>query len=239
MKIQLVTHCFRYPTLLRYQLSSLQLSPPPPGIQITATVFYSEEDTGTSDTLKWFAQQKAPGVHWDWRNLPVLSLCRRSIGRNIAALSTTADWVWFTDADYWFSTECWQALSSIDPQRLALIYPRIVMTHAEHSMGDRAIETALKSEGLVSTDLSDFFPRPMKRAIGGIQIVSGDTCRERGYLPNHRRAQLPTQQPVFEKNHADVWFRKDLGMPGLAVDLPGVYRIRHSNAGRLVPGLVL
>lgn len=239
MKIQLVTHCFQYPTLLRYQLSSLLLSPPPCGVQITATVFYTQEDTGTSDVLKWFSALTSPNIHWDWQELPVLRLCRRSIGRNLAALSTTADWVWFTDADYWFATQCWQALSTMNPEALKLIFPRFVMTQREHALGDETIHSASNHHGLISADLSEFDPKPMKRAIGGIQIASGAICRERGYLPQNHRAQQPTQMPVFEKNHADVWFRKALGVKGLAVDMPGVYRIRHSQAGRTTPGLVL
>lgn len=239
MNVEIVTHCFQYPTLLRYQLSSLLLSPPPPDVQIKMTVFFTEEDALTTKVLTWFAQQKGPGVLWNWHPLPVLHLCRRSIGRNLAALSTNADWVWFTDADYWFATDCWKALASLPSNGQKLIFPRFVMTQQDHEMGDRAIESDSNGEGIITADHSEFSPRRMRRAIGGIQIVSGDTCRERGYLPNHRRAQKPTQEPVFAKNHADVWFRKEFGVPAHPVDLPGVYRIRHSKVGRLVPGLIL
>jgi len=94
MKIEIVTHCYRYATLLRHQLSSLVLGPPPPGVQVTATVCHTPEDEETTRALAWFGRQESPGVTWNWLPLPTAELCRRSIGRNRAALATQADWVW-------------------------------------------------------------------------------------------------------------------------------------------------
>lgn len=240
MKIEIVSHCYRYASLLRYQLSSLVLLPPPSGVEITATVFHTPSDEATCAVLEWFLGQNVPGVCWNWQSLPVPELCRRSIGRNQAALATQADWVWFTDADYWFTTACWSALSRLGIQEGPLLYPRRVMTHIEHVLGDRAIlQARQQSGGLLSTEESEYAARRMKRAIGGIQIVRGAVCREKGYLPDHSRAQAPAREAAFERCREDVWFRKSLGTSGRSVDLPGVYRIRHSQNGRSVPGLEL
>ncbi|MCX6854905.1 MAG: glycosyltransferase [Verrucomicrobia bacterium] len=239
MKIELVSHCFRYPTLLRYQLSSLVLWPPPDGTQVTATVFFTEEDAETTAVLRWFAQRTVPGVVWNWQELPVLRLCRRSIGRNLAALTTKADWVWFCDADYWFKTECWTKLVTVNEKDGPLIFPKHVLTQREHALGDLTIEGATQNLGIVSANAEEFEPRRMNRAIGGIQIVRGEFCREKGYLPNDDRAQCPTREAIFEKNLADVWFRESVGVKNKAVELPDVFRIRHSQAGRFVPGLKL
>jgi hypothetical protein len=237
LKIEVVTHCYRYATLLRHQLSSLVLGPPPPGVQVTATVFHTPEDEETSRAVAWFAQQSVAGVRWNAQPLPTAELCRRSIGRNRAALATQADWVWFCDADYWFTTECWEAFTRLGSTDARLIYPREVNGHRSHDLGDACIQRARETEGLVSVSISEFEPERMNRAIGGIQIVSGDYCRKHGYLKNSRRAQQPRE--VWERAVEDVWFRKELGSDGMPVDLPGVYRIRHGQAGRMVPGLIL
>lgn len=237
LKIEVVTHCYRYATLLRHQLSSLVLRPPPPGVQVTATVCHTPEDEETTRAVAWFAQQSVAGVRWNGQPLPRAELCRRSIGRNRAALATLADWVWFCDADYWFTTECWEAFARLGSTDAKLIYPREVNGHRSHDLGDACIQRAREAEGLVSVDVSEFEPERMNRAIGGIQIVSGDYCREHGYLKNSRRAQQP--RSVWERTHEDVWFRRELGHSGVPVDLPGVYRIRHGQAGRMVPGLIL
>lgn len=237
LKIEVVTHCFQYSTLLRYQLSSLVLWKPPVTVEVTATVFYTGEDDATTRTLDWFGKQEAPQVSWNWQSLPTAELCRRSIGRNRAALATKADWVWFCDADYWFTTYCWEGFASLGDQPVKLIFPRFINGQRSHDLGDRSIRRAREIEGLVSVDVSEFRPERMSRAIGGIQIVRGSYCREQGYLKNSRRAQMPRVE--WRRTHEDVSFRRHLGGGGLAVDLPGVYRIRHSQAGRYVPGLTL
>ena len=44
--------------------------------------------------------------------LPV-SWFRRGIGRNLAAKSTRADWIWFTDADIVFQEKCLDTLADL------------------------------------------------------------------------------------------------------------------------------
>ena len=237
LKIEVVTHCYRYATLLRHQLSSLVLGPPPPGVQVTATVFHTLEDEETTRAVAWFAQQEVTGVQWNGQPLPTAELCRRSIGRNRAAMATQADWVWFSDADYWFTTGCWEAFRRLDDTDARLIYPREVNGHRSHDLGDACIQRARETEGLVSVAASEFEPERMNRAIGGIQIARGSYCRENGYLKDIRRAQQPRSE--WRRTHEDVWFRRELGNSGVPVDLPGVYRIRHGQAGRMVPGLTL
>ncbi len=236
LRIEVVTHCYRYATLLRHQLSSLVLGPPAPGVEVTMTVCYTLEDEETTRVLSWFDQQEVRGVVWKWLPLPTAELCRRSIGRNRAALATLADWVWFCDADYWFTTECWEAFTRLGDTTARLIFPRHVNGHLSHDMGDRCIQRARELDGLVSAETSEFEPERMRRAIGGIQIVRGDYCREHGYLKNGRRAQRP--RTSWKRTHDDVWFCRAVGSRGVPVELPGVYRIRHSLSGRVVPDLI-
>lgn len=239
MKIELVTHCYQYSSLLKYQLSSLVLTPLPADVELKATVFFTEEDVETSNVLKRFQQFKIPSLQWNWRSQPPLELCRRSIGRNLAALASEADWIWFTDADYWFGAECWSSFRKLEAEDSVLVYPRYVKHHKSHAVGDEAIAAAHLSEGFIEANPVDFEPRRMRKAIGGIQIAKGAVCRDKGYLKNGRRAQSPVSTLLFERNQADVWFRQDLGTEGAAVDIEDVYRIRHSQAGRDTPGLKL
>ena len=239
MHLEIVTHCFQYHTLLRYQLSSLVVWPPA-GMHVTMTVLYTEDDKPTKAVLDWFGKQSVPGVTWQWIAQPVLELCHRSIGRNLAALRTTADWVWFCDADYWFDQQCWQSLGTQGlPADKKLVFPFPILMHRNHAMGDRCIEKARQVEGLVTADKADFAPCKIGRAIGGMQIARGDVCRELGYLRHSRRAQSPQVQPRFFKTVEDKWFRHKLGTSGTRVRIPGIYRIRHSQAGYETPGVTL
>jgi len=239
MKIELVTHCYRYASLLRYQLSSLVLHPPPVEVSLTATVCHMPEDAETMQVLRFFGNLQAAQVSWNWLPMPEPELCRRSIGRNRAALATKADWIWFCDADYWFTSECWTWFAEGCPSEEQLIYPRVVMGHRSHALGDTCIQRAQESNGLVEAAQDEFEPNIMNRAIGGIQIVRGDWCRDRGYLKNSKRAQSPREPAIWKRTREDVSFRREMGTSGGAAPIPGVYRIRHSQAGREVPGLKL
>jgi hypothetical protein len=239
MKIEIVTHCYRYASLLRYQLSSLILHPPPEGVKIIATVCYMPEDEETRRVLDYFSSLPADRVQWNWMPLTEPELCQRSIGRNRAALATRADWVWFADADYWFDTRCWEWFLTQSPTQPVLIYPKIVQGHRKHELGDACIQQSRESNGLVKACIDEFGPNSMNRAIGGIQITRGDWCRKNGYLKNNPKAQAPREPVIWKRTREDVWFRLETGSKGIAMPIPGVYRIRHSQAGRHVTGLTL
>jgi hypothetical protein len=238
MRVEIVTHCYHYPRLLRYQLSSLVLWPPV-GVEVTMTVCFTPEDEATAAVLEEFTARKVARVRWNWRPMAARELCRRSIGRNRAALATEADWVWFADADYWFAAECWPAFGGIEGRREPLVFPREVWRHRSHALGDAYLERAAQATGLVWAEPGEFEPVRMRCAIGGIQIARGEVCRERGYLRESRRFQRPPRRAVFQQCREDVAFRRALGTRGVAVDLPGVFRIRHSTAGRHDPALRL
>lgn len=238
MHVEIVTHCYRYPSLLRYQLSSL-MEWPPSDVEVTATVFFTPADEETAEVLRWCGEHDVPGVRWNWRAQPAMELCKRSIGRNLAAMVTKADWVWFCDADYWFTSDCWKWFKECGAIDASLIYPRWVCGHRTHALGDQCIEAARTKGGLAIANATEFERERNNRAIGGIQIVSGRYCREHGYLKNSALAQAARSSEKWERTKEDVWFRRELGSKGLAVDLPGVYRIRHSAAGRFMPGLIL
>ena len=240
MKLEIVNHCWRYSRLLRYQLSSLLLHPPQE-VDVVYTLFYSTEDVATSEVVAWFDQQSTTNVRWNWRELSTPQLLRRAIGRNLAAQATAADWVWFTDADHSFGSGCLDAL----PEQLSqvagpLAFPRHLYIHIEHRLGDLLIDAASGPLQLLDVGArSDFKRRRNNRAIGGIQITRGDVCRANGYCAKHRRLQRPIEGKVFANCYGDRVFRRGLGTPGEPIDVPNLFRIRHSERGEDSPGLEL
>lgn len=237
MNLHIVSHCWRYPRLLCYQLSSLVMHPPQ-RVHTICTVFHALEDTDTVDMLAFFRQQRTPStILWDFRTLPPENLCRRAIGRNHIAKTTPADWVWFADCDYVFGEGCIDAM----PEQLAsvdgpLAFPRIAHRSKTHELGDWAIRQ-VDWLGLRCVLPEDYTPYTNRRAIGGIQIARGDVCREKGYLDGHAKFQRPAKR--WRRTHCDTAFRRSIGSRGQAIHLPNLYHIRHSQRGRKDVGVEL
>jgi len=241
MHLEIVTHCWRYSRLLTYQLSSLVLFPPQ-SVQVTMTVFHATDDEPTVRVLEFFQRQQAENVVWRWWDLPRPQLLRRAIGRNQAALRTQADWVWFADADMCFGDGCLDALPSQltelpEADAVPLVYPRTVLISRDHSAGDAHIDRARGKPRLLDIDRSRFVPKRYRRAIGGVQIVPGGILRELGYCRGQRRHLQPADR--WRRCRSDVAFRRALGTRGLPVNVPHVYRLRHSRRGREGSGVRL
>lgn len=230
MKLEIVSHCWRYSRLLTYQLSSLVLHPPR-CVEVCMTVYHAASDLPTRQVLEQFAGIVTQNVRWEWRQLEEPLLFRRAIGRNRAALATTADWVWFADADMCFGPGCLDAF----PEAVAkvtgpLVFPRFLYWSANHDLGDAAIHAATGTSGPLSVNPADFALRRNHSAIGGIQICRGDVARAQGYCRDSRRYQRPANR--WRRTNEDCAFRRILGTRGTPIELPNVYRIRHSKQGR-------
>ncbi len=230
MKLQIVTHCWRYARLLTYQLSSFVLYPPK-NLSLTVTVFHNEEDQRTCEVLRYFGAQKTPNVTWDWQNVAQGQLFRRAIGRNMAALNNEADWVWFTDCDQVFHDGCLDAL----PVELSgcdsiLAFPRFVKISQHLDSRSPLFGNLSQEPHLAVIDPSDFSPSRHTRAIGALQIARGDVVRETGYCKDYPKYMKPAKR--WQKCFEDVKFRKALGTDGTPIDLPGLYRIEHKAKGR-------
>ncbi len=125
LRLEIVSHCWRYAHLLAHQLGSL-VRFPPREVDVRMTVYHAAEDAGTVALLAAVGEHDVPGVTWDWRTLPRRSLMRRAIGRDHAARVTEADWVWFTDCDVLFREDCLDRLAAaVQGRRDALIFPRV------------------------------------------------------------------------------------------------------------------
>lgn len=230
LSLEIVSHCWRYPHLLAYQLSSL-VRYPPTELSVTMTVFHSGEDLETLAMLDFFGATDIPGVTWNWQHLDRQHLFRRAIGRNLAALSSTADWVWFTDCDVIFHRGCLDGLAQqVQGRRDVLVFPRVEYCTPLLPVGHPLLTAAEDAPRVVDIDPSLFLARERSRATGPMQIVHGDAARTVGYCACLSTYQLPAER--WQKCHEDRAFRWLLRTQGEALEVPGVYRIRHASKGR-------
>ena len=229
LHIEIVSHCWNYSHLLAYQLSSL-VNFPPENTQVTMTVFYCDEDADTVALLDFFALQDIHNVTWNWQPLPKEQLFRRSIGRNIAAKQSLADWVWFTDCDVLFNENCFASLSaSLQSRRDTLVFPRQQRVTSLLSQDDPMLSAGAKPR-IVSAPTEKFQITENTRATGPLQITHGDVARACGYCESLPYYQTPS--PVWCKAYEDRAFRWLLRTKGVPMDIEGVYRIRHVEKGR-------
>jgi hypothetical protein len=229
LELEIVSHCWRYARFLRFQLASL-VRFRPARTAVTVTIFHAAEDDETCRLLETYGSKRVPGITWNWRALPEEQLFRRAIGRNLAALATRADWVWFTDCDVMFRDECLDVLGDrLQGRRDALVYPRQENVTPLLDSSDPMLAPTT-DEQVPEVDVSRFMISERGRATGPLQIVHGDVARACGYceaLPHYQKPILK-----FAKCHEDRVFRWLLRTNGVAIDVPGVYRIRHAEKGR-------
>jgi hypothetical protein len=230
LQLEIVSHCWRYSWLLTYQLSSLVLHPPE-HLRVCMTVYFSPEDEPTRRVLDFFSTQLPPNVTWNWQPLEKERLFRRAIGRNQAALATTADWIWFTDCDQVFHRGCLDALARFLPgQTGALVYPRQVGCTQLLDLEDPVFQAVAAGPALVDIDPARFAPVTHTRAVGALQILRGDVARSTGYCNAIRFYHEPLTH--WQKTFEDRTFRWLLGTQGEPIELPGLFRIEHARKGR-------
>jgi hypothetical protein len=229
LELEIVSHCWNYSHFLIYQLSSL-VNFPPRKLTARMTVFYTEEDRRTRNLLDFFSAMEVPGVVWNWRQLPRERLFRRSIGRNMAARETEADWIWFTDCDVLFREDCLDVLAEeLQGRRDALVFPRQERVTPMLVDSDPLLNVGDKPR-LLDVAADRFMVSERGRATGPLQIVHGDVARACGYCEQLPLYQKPSA--TYCKHYEDKAFRWLLRSEGVALEVPGVYRIRHVSKGR-------
>lgn len=232
-QLHIVTHCYsaelpQYAMALRYQLSSLVLHPPK--VRTLVEVCCVEEDSETMDVIDWFTCNTNLYLCISRLTLPQIS--RRSIGRNLAALRSHAELIWFTDVDHVFGEGCidslWREWESM-PYFVSMIYPKSIQINKTHALGDWYLSSSAQAE-LVDINPGDFTDKFYDRAIGGVQIVPGSLARQYGYLNHEPQYQTPLEKP-FSSFQDDVVYRRWCGTKGpvVAVNIEGLRRIRHSR----------
>lgn len=230
LDIEIVSHCWNYAHFLAYQLSSLAKFPPGQAT-VTMTVFYSTEDQRTASLLAFFEKMDVPGVTWNWQALSKEQLFRRAIGRNMAARTTRADWIWFTDCDLMFREGCLDSLAkAVQGCRATLVFPRQERVTPLLSQDNPILAADSRGPGIHDIDPEQFILREPSRATGPLQIVHGDVARACGYCESLGIYQKPADH--WCKAYEDRAFRWLLRTQGVSKDITGVYRIRHAQKGR-------
>lgn len=232
LKLEIVSHCWRYGHFLTYQLSSL-VNHRTEKFDVTMTVFHVPEDTVVTRVLDYFGRMEVPGVTWNWQALPREKLFRRSIGRNIAAKATRADWIWFTDADIIFHDQCLDTLADLLQGRDdALVHPRIGLGTKLLPDDHDILEKGRQGPNLLEIPLEEFSPYggPRPKAKGPHQITHGDIARACGYCDSIRYYQAPAER--WMKTYEDRAFRWLIGTHGTPLPIPNVCQIRHIVKGR-------
>lgn len=199
------------------------------------TVFHSPDDGETVRLLKDFASLRPPGVAWNWQALESRRLFRRGIGRNLAALATDADWIWFADCDVIFHEGALDHAAAVLRGRDdLLVFPERHGVTDLLDPDDALFESARAGERsgppLLDIPLDRFRPEIRRKAVGAFQIVRGDVARAAGYCKTIAFYQEPLDR--WQKTYEDRTFRWLLGTQGVPVDIPGLYRIRHLAKGR-------
>lgn len=232
LHLEIVSHCWQYGHFLSYQLSSL-IKHPTDKLDITMTVFCSQDDKSVTSVLKFFEFIDIPGVTWNWQTLPKNELFRRGIGRNRAALATKADWIWFTDCDIIFHEGCLDTLADLLQGRDdSLVHPSIGLGTELLEEDDEILTRGREGPAVREIPLSAFKPYggPRKKAKGPHQITHGDIARECGYCDSIPYYQTPSE--VWRKTYEDRAFRWLIGTHGTPLDIPNVCQIRHIVKGR-------
>ena len=249
MKLEVVTHCWKYSRLLSYQLASFWRHRPKDN-EVKATVFYCNEDGDTAKLLSMVS-----GPKWDrttYRVNPIAlsrgELCNRAIGRNLAALQSVADWMWFADADYCvtggFFDQCCETLSWLDgplyfPQEI-----RCTLKCHGAELVDRDTMPGSWQRCLSDSDCARLICQRFKVAIGGVQFARGEVLRKSvgdggplGYLNRNAGWRVAFTSGNWHPDVEDKRFRRSLPSSAVAIDLPGLVRIRHAERGG--PGKVV
>ena len=232
LRLEIVCHCWRYGHYLTYQLSSL-VTRRTDKLDITMSVYHAAEDEAVTRVLEFFQDIEIPGVTWNWQVLPKEQLFRRSIGRNLAAKSTTADWIWFTDCDIIFHENCLDTLASeLQGRDDPLVFPRYGLGTPLLEEDDEILTKGREGPAILDIPLEDFIPYggARSKAKGPYQITHGDIARACGYCESIGIYQKPSDR--WRKTFEDRAFRWLMGTHGTALDVPGACQIRHLAKGR-------
>lgn len=229
--VEIVSHCWQYSHLFVFQLQSL-INHPPEQFKIIFTGFYSKCDKQTAQLVAHYQQKQIDNVEWNFVALPKETLLRRAIGRNKAAKSTKAEWIWFTDCDVIFGPDTFSSLfEQLSQERSILVFPKKVNRTALLCKNDSVLNKNCDAGvDLAVLETCKFKAHTFEKATGAVQIVAGDIARKYGYCEGVRCYQQPQERWV--KTYEDRAFRWILGTHGTPLKIKHVSVIRHEEKGR-------
>lgn len=235
--VEIITHCWaagpngaQYAKALQYQIRSLLDNPQKLcSVQLSVCIATEQCDRETWAVLKSECPKLAKPVRVMPWIFPKEFVLQRPYGRNIVALGSNADIVFFTDCDYAFGPGCLDSLIKLAGRQEKLFFPEVTRISRDHATGDKY----LNAEPPLPLDPKDFIFKKERKAIGGLQIVPGDIAREYGYCKDVKRLQAPVPPDcnTIRGFHGDSVYRKILGTRGVPFTMPNLFRIRHSQTG--------
>ncbi len=229
--LEIVSHCWGYSNMLTYQLSSF-VNYPPTKCALTVTVFYAKEDTKSQAVLDFFRQKDIKNVTWNFQTLSKGKLFRRGIGRNMAARSSKAEWLWYTDCDIIFHKNCLDSLAEqLQGKQDILYYPRQERTTEMLAQDDPMLRQNSEPQ-LVDIENDGFSLHSRDKAKGAFQIVHGDVARAIGYC--EKLFMFQTEDDRWRKTYEDTAFKWLISSEGIPLDIDGVFQIRHVQKGRYI-----
>jgi hypothetical protein len=227
--LEIVSHCWGYANMLAYQLSSY-VNHPPTKLSVIATVLFSEEDEKTTEVINFFKAIEVPNVTWHFQPIAKEKLFRRSIGRNMAALSTEADWIWYTDCDNIFHANCLDSLADqLQGCSETLVHPKCEYT-TDMLLDDDPILRKDLAPAVIEIERSKFKSTSLTKSTGPYQIVHGDVARAIGYCEKLKIFQ--TEETAWRKTYEDTAFKWLINSEGTALEIENALRIRHVSKGR-------
>ncbi len=227
--LEIVSHCWQYSNMLTYQLSSF-VNNPPTKLALTVTVFYAQEDTKSQAVLDFFSQKNVDNVTWNFQALSTGKLFRRGIGRNMAARSSKADWLWYTDCDIIFHENCLDSLAEqLQGKQEILYFPKQERTTEMLTADDPMLRKDSEPQ-VVDIEAGEFSLHSRDKAKGAFQIVHGDIARAIGYC--EKLSMFQTEDTRWRKTYEDTAFKWLINSEGIPLDIDGVFQIRHVQKGR-------
>lgn len=244
MKLEIVSHCWKYYRMLTYQAGSLCLHPPQHDEVLFSVYCSLADDPKTKQRLEAIAEWSWPtNVTMNVVDIRKERLFRRAIGRDMAARSTDADLVWFADVDMFVGESCLDSLESAvgsAPSTGVLFFPDVVGVTTKEN-GDRLVQLCKDASKPIVPPTYDCMTWKYPKAIGGVQFTNGDALRKHGYVKHGSR--YLKEQKRFVSCRGDIAHRRHITEKAAGtqerVSIPDLYRIRHSERGRIKEGLEL
>lgn len=237
--IEIITHVFggnlpHYSEHLKWQASSLLHNPPQ--CDVTLTVFWAgaDEDQPTARVIdqierRTFIDSSSDRMFFfNPQTMLRQRLFRRAIGRHMRSQESTADILWYCDADYYFGPGCLDFVSDHVLDDGGLYYPSHYWINNDHRTGDLALEAAADIKW-PEVNPADFHQRRQSLAIGGMQILGRETAKQIGYLGGTKWTRPVDPNIPFPCFRDDSrWRRANFVGSAIAIPIPSLYRIRHS-----------
>ena len=233
-RIHIISHCWcppgtnEYAQTLKWQLTSL-IQHRPPDLRVNATICCNPEDTTTIRVLREIDKFNfRTGLEFVAYQLHKPQLFTRAYGRNLVAQESDCSIVWFCDCDYVFGEGCLEAVADQVVEDDVLYYPGEQLITEGHELGARILLDNLDTS-LPEIDPAQYVPKRIRKAIGGLQIVTGNTARK-GYLDDTKWTRPVDEAGGFRNTKCDMAYRKTIPR-SQKIHVPNLYRMRHQVTG--------